>query len=328
MVSALCYVILPVVLLIGLLRKCREYTWGRCESTENLNGRIFIVTGANSGIGKETAKALSKRKAKVIMACRNMQNARKAIAEIRTEVTSGELVPMELDLSSLQSVRDFAAQVSQDFPEIHVLINNAGVYVPLKEHAFTNDGFEVHFGINHLGHFLLTYLLLEKLKAGAPSRIVIVTSKLLESGTIDFDNLNCEKALPSEGRMNPSYCNSKLANAYFGAELANRTKDTGVSVYMVCPGFTYTGLFRHVKRSWLHYIIFSPIALLYLRTAYQGAQTVLHCATSPSLSTESGNMYRDCKLYNSKKKLDPEVGVKLWDVSAKLTGISETSETI
>lgn len=98
---------------------------------------------------------------------------------------------------------------------------------------------------------------------------MIVTSKLLESGAIDFDNLNGEKGLTTEGRMNPNYCNSKLANVYFAIDLARRMKDTGVSVYSVCPGFSYTGLFRHVKRSWLHYIIFSPIALLYLRTSNQ-----------------------------------------------------------
>lgn len=100
-------------------------------------------------------------------------------------------------------------------------------------------------------------------------RIVIVTSKLLESGVIDFSNLNGEKGLPVKGRMNPGYCNSKLANAYFAAELAKRMKNSGVNVYMVCPGFTYTGLFRNVKRSWFHYIIFSPIALMFLRTANQ-----------------------------------------------------------
>lgn len=98
---------------------------------------------------------------------------------------------------------------------------------------------------------------------------MIVTSKLLESGVIDFANLNGEKGLPVKSRMNPGYCNSKLANAYFATELAKRTENTDVNVYMVCPGFTYTGLFRNVKRSWFHYIIFSPVALMFLRTANQ-----------------------------------------------------------
>ena len=100
-------------------------------------------------------------------------------------------------------------------------------------------------------------------------RVIILTSKLLESGTIDFSNLNRDEEVVTGTHMNPSYCNSKLANAYFGAELAKRTKGTGICVYMVCPGFSYTRLFRNVNRSWFHYIIFLPIALLYLRTANQ-----------------------------------------------------------
>ncbi|KAL6265685.1 hypothetical protein P5V15_002484 [Pogonomyrmex californicus] len=324
MVSSWCYFILPVVLLIGLLRKCRERTWGRCKSTSSLEGRVFLVTGANSGIGKETTKELAKRRATVIMACRDIQSAKNVIAEIRSKIPAGELIPMELDLASFSSIRDFANEVLKKFPQIHVLINNAGVYAPLKDQAITKEGFEIHFGVNHLGHFLLTNLLLDRLKESAPSRIVVVTSKLLESGVIDFKNLNgFEKGLPVKSRMNPGYCNSKLANAYFAVELAKRLENTGVNVYMVCPGFTYTGLFRNVKRSWFHYIIFSPVALMFLRTANQGAQTVLHCATESSLSEESGRLYRDCKPYVSKKELDPQVAVDLWEVSLRLTGLKD-----
>ncbi|CAK9826645.1 Retinol dehydrogenase 11 [Anthophora retusa] len=318
------YFILPVVLLIGLFRKCRARTWGTCKNTDSLEGRVCIVTGANSGIGKETVKELAKRNATVILACRNLQNARTAISEIRTQISTGKLVPMKLDLASFSSIREFAAEVIQNFAKIHILINNAGVYVPFKEHALTEDGFEIHFGVNHLGHFLLTNLLLDHLQQSAPSRIVIVTSKLYESGVIDFSNLNGEKGLVVKGRMNPAYCNSKLANTYFGFELAKRIEKSGVNVYIVCPGFTYTGLFRNVKRSWFHYIIFSPIALLYLRTANQGAQTVLHCAIEPSLSNETGNIYRDCKLYVSKKKLDTDIAIRLWDVSVQLSKLKET----
>ncbi|EFN75273.1 retinol dehydrogenase 11 [Harpegnathos saltator] len=324
MVPSWCYFILPVLLVVGLLRKCRERSWGRCRSTSNLHGLVFLVTGANSGIGKETVKELAKRNATIIMACRDMKSAKNVIAEIRSKIPTGELIPMELDLASFVSIREFANKVLKDFSQIHVLINNAGVYAPLKDRALTKDGFEIHFGVNHLGHFLLTNLLLDCLKQSAPSRVVVVTSKLLESGVIDFSNLNGEKGLPVKGRMNPGYCNSKLANAYFAAELAKRTENSGVHVYMVCPGFTYTGLFRNVKRSWFHYIIFSPIALMFLRTANQGAQTVLHCATESSLSKESGHLYRDCKLYVSKKELDPEIALRLWDISTKLTGIKDT----
>ncbi|KZC04060.1 PREDICTED: retinol dehydrogenase 11-like [Dufourea novaeangliae] len=320
------YFILPVVLFIGLLRKCRERSWGKCKNMDSLHGRVFIVTGANSGIGKETVKELAQRKATVIIACRNLQSAQDTVTDIRSKISTGELVPMQLNLASLTSIKEFAMEVMKNFTQIHVLINNAGVYVPVKKHALTEDGFEVHFGVNHLGHFLLTNLLLEHLKQSAPSRIVIVTSKMFESGIIDFSNLNGEKNLAVDGHMNPAYSNSKLANTYFGIELAKRTENSGVNVYMVCPGFIYTGLFRNVKRSWFHYIIFLPVALLFLRTANQGAQTVLHCAIEPFLSEQSGNIYRDCKPYISKKKLDSDTALRLWDVSAKLTGIDETSK--
>ncbi|KAK0098539.1 hypothetical protein PV326_006999 [Microctonus aethiopoides] len=320
--SSLYYLIFPVIIILTLLRKGRERTWGRCKDTSSLKGKVFLITGANSGIGKETVRELVKRHARVIMACRDMMNARKAIAEIRNNVSTGEMIPMELDLASLASIRKFAHNVLNDFPEIHVLVNNAGIYVPLNHRASTKDGFEIHFGVNHLGHFLLTNLLLDRLKLSAPSRIVIVTSKLLESGTIDFSNLNGEKGVITKGRMNPAYCNSKLANAYFAMELAKKLENSGVNVYMVCPGFTYTGLFRNVKRSWFHYIIFSPVAFLFLRTVYQGAQTVLHCATDASLSNENGLLYRDCKIYKSKKELEPEMASKLWEISANFTEIN------
>ncbi|XP_043490197.1 retinol dehydrogenase 11-like [Polistes fuscatus] len=326
MISSWCYFVVSVALLIGFLRKCRECTWGRCKNTNSLQGRVFIVTGANSGIGKETVKELAKRKATVVMACRNMQNAKNVISEIRHQTPNGELIPMELDLASLSSIREFAARVLKIFPEIHVLINNAGVYRPLRDHAFTEDGFEIHFGVNYLGHFLLTNLLIERLKESAPSRVVIITSKLLESGVIDFSNLNGEKRITTKRRMNPGYCNSKLANVYFGIELAKRMKDYNVNVYMVCPGFAYTGLFRNVKRSRFHYILFLPIALLFLRTANQGAQTGLHCAIEPSLANESGHIYRNCELYKSDKEFDPEVALQLWEVSEKLTAAKETAK--
>ncbi|XP_067007931.2 retinol dehydrogenase 12 [Anabrus simplex] len=321
MVSSVVYIIFPILLAVGLIRKYREYQWGYCKSNSSLHGKVFLVTGANSGIGKETVRELVRRKARVIMACRDMKKARLAIEDIRRHESSGELIPMHLDLASLKSVRKFCEEVMKDFPKIHVLINNAGMYIPMEEKKKTDDGFEIHFGVNHLGHFLLTNLLLPRLKESAPSRIVIVSSALHEQGKIDFDDLNGEKTPTKSGRHNSGYCNSKLANMLFSIELAKRTQDSGVCVYALCPGFAYTGLFRSRTIKWYHYILFSPIALLYLRSAAQGAQTVIHCATCEEVEGESGLLYRNCTIYKPKKKLDPEVASKLWEVSEKLVGL-------
>lgn len=324
MVSGVVYVFFPVLLAIGLLRKIREYQWGHCKSKSSLHGKVFIVTGANSGIGKETVRELARRKARVIMACRDLKNAKSAIEDIRREVSSGELIPMLLDLESLESVRMFAKEVLHDFPYINVLINNAGVSIPVSERRKTKDGFEINFGINHLGHFLLTNLLLPRLKESTPSRIVIVSSMLHERGKIDFENLNGEKGfITTSKRANPGYCNSKLANMYFHVELTKRLEGTGVDTYALCPGFVYTNIFRYSHIKWYHYIMFSPIALIYLRTPSQGAQTTLHCATSEELEGKSGYFYRNCDTFVSKMEFDPNVAQKLWEVSEEMVGLNK-----
>ncbi|XP_063233744.1 retinol dehydrogenase 12-like isoform X2 [Bacillus rossius redtenbacheri] len=171
MVTVVLYVIFPVVIVAaGLIRKWQEKQWGKCKSQSSLQDKVFIVTGANSGIGKETARGLVKRKARVIMACRDLSSARNAIEDIRHETSSGELIPIHLDLSSLMSVREFVSEVLKEFPKIHVLINNAGVYIPVEKNCKTKEGFEIHFGVNHLGHFLLTNLLIPRLRESAPAR--------------------------------------------------------------------------------------------------------------------------------------------------------------
>ncbi|KAJ8891830.1 hypothetical protein PR048_004384 [Dryococelus australis] len=232
-------------------------------------------------------------------------------------------IPMQLDLSSLTSVKDFVTEVLKDFPKINVLVNNAGVYIPVEKNSKTKEGFEINFGVNHLGHFLLTNLLIPRLQESAPARVVTVSSTLHERGKIEFDNLRGEKGFAvAGGRYNPGYCNSKLANVLFSQELAKRVKGSGVDVYVLCPGFTFTGLFRNTPIKWFQYIMFAPIALYAMRTASQGAQTVLHCATEEALEGVSGHMYRNCALYQSKATLDPEVATKLWQVSEELTGVT------
>lgn len=294
-----------IPLLLYGVRKYLESKWGKCKNKIKLDGKIVIVTGANSGIGFAVARELAQRNATVILACRNLSKAQFAIEKIKSATKNSHLIPMELDLASLKSIRTFVKKFKSNFENLDILINNAGISNshPTK-HELTSDDLEIHFGVNYLGHFYLTNLLLDHLEKSKPSRVVVVSSKLHEKGEIHLDDLN------SLNQSHKSlYPNSKLANAYFCRELAKRTVDKGIDVFAVCPGFVYTNLFRHYIK-WYHYILFSPIAFCFMRNAKQGAQTVIYCATEPGL--QSGIIYRDCKMYESKHKFDPVVSSELW----------------
>ncbi|EEZ99585.1 retinol dehydrogenase 11 [Tribolium castaneum] len=309
MVPNLFYCIIPAVLALIGIRKLRERSWGYCRNRVPLDNKVVVITGANSGIGFEVAKELASRNAMVVLACRKLDSAKEAIERIEQELKKKlKMRAMEVDLASLLSIKQFASNVQKLYPEVHILVNNAGVAYPKNEKHLTKDGFEIHFGINHLGHFYLTNLLLDKLKKSTPSRIIIVTSSLHEKGTIDLKNLESGKNL---------YANSKLANAYFCKELSKRVKDTGVSVYGVCPGWVYTALFRHSIR-WYHYIMVAPIAYFFMRSPKQGAQTVIYCASEPGLEPESGSLFRNCSLYKSKVNFDENLGLHLWNESERL----------
>ncbi|KAM3966467.1 retinol dehydrogenase 14 [Aphomia sociella] len=314
---------ISVIVALGFWRKWRSRNWGRYASNTCLRGKTFLITGANSGIGLETARALVARKARVIFACRDIVKAKAAIADIRKQQPKGgELIPMHLDLASLESIEKFVEVVKAGFYKIDVLINNAGVFVPLKQDLKTKDGFEIHFGVNHLGHFYLTNLLLDLLKRATPSRIVIVSSTLHERGQINFADLNlkAEIELAKKGksvRHNPGYSNSKLMNCYYMKALTERLSGSGVDVNACCPGFCYTGLFRNTIK-WYHYILMAPVYLLFMRSAEQGSHTVVYCATDYSIEGRSGKFYRDCAEYESKYPFDNEVETKLWNVSEEL----------
>lgn len=169
---------------------------------------------------------------------------------------------MELNLASLKSVQMFAQEIHKKYHSINLLINNAGVAYPNDMYITTEDNFEIHFGVNYLGHFYLTKLLLDTLLKDSSSRVVVVTSLLHEKGQIDVDDLNNIQ----KKKKTSMYANSKLACAYFTRELAKRQKS--LKVYACCPGWVYTGLFRHSKK-WYHYIFFLPIAFFFMRTPYQ-----------------------------------------------------------
>eukprot|EP00058_Branchiostoma_floridae_P005987 XP_002591475.1 hypothetical protein BRAFLDRAFT_105245 [Branchiostoma floridae] len=215
--------VLPYVAAAGVfagLYLLRRHVRGQdCRSDARLDGKTAIVTGANSGIGRAAAQELAARGARVILACRDMTKAETAASDIRQATGNGNVVAGKLDLASLASVREFADHVNREEERLDILINNAGVmWCPQQ---YTADGFELQFGVNHLGHFLLTHLLLDLLTRSAPSRVVTVSAVGHAHANIDFDNLNGEKS------YSPFQANfqSKLANALFSRELARRTRE-------------------------------------------------------------------------------------------------------
>ena len=220
---------------------CRRYFGGGvCHSKAKLNGKTVIITGANTGIGLETAVDMAGRGARVILACRNKEKGEAAVAEVKRRSNSEDAIFVSLDLASLDSVREFAAKVLDEEPHIDILINNAGVMA--CPYTKTADGFELQFGVNHLAHFLLTNLLLDRLKEAPSARIVTVSSIGHAAGKINFDDLQFEKSYNKW----VAYFQSKLANVLFARSLAKRLQGTNVTAYSLHPGAVRTELGRHV----------------------------------------------------------------------------------
>jgi NAD(P)-dependent dehydrogenase (short-subunit alcohol dehydrogenase family) len=296
---------------------------GVCTSTERLDGKVVIVTGANTGIGKETAKDLVQRGAKVYMACRSLERAQPAVADIvgATGVSPSQLPIMHLDLASLQSIRDFAEEFKKKEKRLDILINNAGqMFVPESK---TSDGFEMTFGVNHLGPFLLTNLLIDLMITGnSPSRIINVSSVGHRFGTINFDDLMMEKGYNSL----TSYGQSKLANILFTTELARRLKGTQVTTYSLHPGNVRTELTRHLwflTETVIGRAIVNYLSWPFLKEPWNGAQTSICCAVDASLATQSGKYYSDCaETQPAAEASDDDVAERLWDVSVDLVKLT------
>ena len=219
----------------------RYFGGGVCYSKATLNDKTVIITGANTGIGLETAVDMAQRGARVILACRSPEKGKAAVQVVKERSKNEAVVFAQLDLASLQSVRDFATRILNQEPRIDILINNAGVM--LCPYSQTEDGFEMQIGVNHLAHFLLTNLLLGRLKEAPSARIVSVTSRGYVMGTINFDDLQSEKSY-SKG---DAYNQSKLANILFTRSLGQRLKGTQVTSYCIHPGVVKTELTRHMN---------------------------------------------------------------------------------
>lgn len=266
-----------------------------------LDGRVCVVTGSSAGIGRVTAIELARRGARVLLANRSEEKTQAVIAEIAKleEAPKAEFVP--LDLASLSSVRA-AARLILERGLVHLLVNNAGV---AGIRGQTEDGFELAFGTNHLGHFLLTQLLVGRLKTSGGARIVTVASEAHRRATgIDFDAV---KAPTRTATGVPEYAVSKLANILFSAELGRRLAPTGVSTYSLHPGVVASDLWRAVPG------IFRPIIKLFMISNEEGAKTTLHCATAPEVEKESGLYYDKCQVRRpSKVASDEALAKELW----------------
>ncbi len=282
-------------------------------------GRRAIVTGANGGLGLIAARELARKGASVVLACRNMQKGEIALAEVRAAGGDAELAP--LDLGNLASVREFAA--SQERP-LDLLVNNAGVMAPPRSQ--TADGFELQLGTNHLGHFALTGLLLERLKAAAAPRVVSLPSNGHRIGKINFDDLQSERRY----RRWSAYGQSKLANLLFMRELDRRARAAGLPLVSVAahPGYSATNL-QFAAPPLADRIVMRVLNLLVAQSADAGALSPLYAATMPDLPGGSyvgpdgpGEWRGSPHLVGmSKRAQDPETARRLWEVSESLTGV-------
>jgi NAD(P)-dependent dehydrogenase (short-subunit alcohol dehydrogenase family) len=274
-------------------------------------GKICMVTGANAGIGKSTALVLGKMGATVVMVCRNRERGHAALNEIR-RVSGNEYISLLLaDLSSQNSIRQLVENFKTQYTALHVLINNAG-NIP-RERTVTEDGIETQFAVSHLAYFLLTNLLLDVLKASAPSRIINVASMLHQFATISFDDLQ------SEHSYQPSkvYNRTKLANIMFTYELARRLHGTQVTANCLHPGVTDTRLLSDYVPTHLRFLV-----KIISSSPETGAQTSIYLATSPDVENVSGKYFVNRKaVRSSKASYDETTAHQLWLVSAELTGL-------
>lgn len=280
-------------------------------STNTLRDRVALVTGANTGIGLVTARELAREGGRVFIACRTLANAQAAVQEIERATGSERIEALPLDLGNFASIRRCAAEfLARDLP-LHLLINNAGL---AGQRGITASGFELAFGVNHLGHFLLTHCLLDRMRSSAPARVVTVASRAhTRSSGLDWDA--CQK--PTRTRLAiKEYADSKLANVLFSAELARRLIGSGVSSYALHPGVVASDIWRSIP--W-------PLSVLIKRrmiTTDEGARTSLYCATAPQLGTESGLYYDQCAVRaTSALGQDLRLASELWRRSEHWAGL-------
>ena len=277
-------------------------------SQKELANRFVVITGANTGIGRATAESLAQRGCTVVLAGRSAERTQPVLDAIRS--AGGEALFVELNLGELASVRAGAARICDLGRPIDILINNAGL---AGQRGLTKDGFELTFGTNHLGHFLLTVLLAKQLKSAAPARIVNVSSKShYDAKGIDFAAL--QKPTQSVTGMS-EYAVSKLANVLFTSELARRLGPSGVHSYALHPGVVASDIWRRIPWG------LRSLAKLFMISNEEGARTSLYCATAPEVADHDGRYYDKCREKKpSRLAHDAELARQLWEKSVQWVG--------
>lgn len=287
---------------------------GMGQPVSSMKGRVCLVTGGNSGIGKETALGLAWLGATVIIVTRDRTKGEAALSEIRGKSENQNVDLMVADLSSMQSVRQLAREFLAKYPKLHVLVNNAGIFLPKR--MVTVDGLETTFATNHLGHFLLTNLLLNLLKASAPSRVINITSDAHKGAEIDFDDLMGEKKFSGF----KAYGQSKLANILFTYELARRLEGTRITVNCLHPGAVRTGFGKDSRGL---FALVMRVVGPFMMSPEKAARAAVYLASSPELERVTGKHFAKGKEEeSSKESYDQATAERLWQVSTELTNLS------
>ncbi len=274
-------------------------------------GKTILVTGASSGIGKATALGLAKQGARVVLGCRNAETAEATRAEIAAQAGAASVATLGLDLASFASIRKAADEFRSRFERLDVLVLNAGIFP--RRLALTEDGFELQIGVNHLGHFLLTSLLLPALERSAPARVVTVASMMHAGGEIDFESFRGEEGYSAMA----AYRQSKLANVLFSNELARRVADRGITSNALHPGGVRTAIARDAA-PWMR-LLMAVVG----SSVEKGARTPIWLATSPEVEGTTGGYFLACQRREpSTLAQDPELARHLWGASARLVGVA------
>jgi len=311
------YLYLGISSVVGLLLLKRRLNGPICKLDQNLANKVIIITGATSGIGLETAYALSRMNATLVLACRDKQKTLDLIQELKLENKNAKVKHMELDLASLKSINEFSKQYRAKYKTLDILINNAGV-IDYRSKVLSKDGFEHQFAVNYLGHFYLTNLLAERLIKTPQSRVINVTCSSYTSGKINWDDLmSNQKYSPYK-----AYSQSKLATVLFTQTLAKRLAGSKCKPILVHPGVVRSNLQRDMPKVWYLQIlkfVQGPFWYYFTRSPSYGAQGLIQASLQDYDTLESGAYYTNFKKTElTKQALDEQEADKLWKKSMEL----------